>query len=161
MAGSNRSSCSASLRRGVCLSRGARHMIETSTYPVDHVFPDVPIRQWVLSLRQDLRLLFASQPYAVRRGWIRMLLTWASCSFQQHGQRQRTHRVDIGSHAGTGPVFRLQQLRESSPYSRNSTAITRQETVMIAVQRSVIGPPPETSSVREVTGAWKTYPLSR
>ncbi len=36
-------------RRGFCPSCGARRMIETSAHLVDHVFPEVPVRQGVLS----------------------------------------------------------------------------------------------------------------
>jgi ribosomal protein S27E len=36
-------------RRGFCPSCGARRMIETSAHLVDHVIPEVPVRQWVLS----------------------------------------------------------------------------------------------------------------
>ena len=36
-------------RRGFCPSCGARRMIETSAHLVDHVIPEVPTRQWVLS----------------------------------------------------------------------------------------------------------------
>jgi hypothetical protein len=42
-------------------------MIETSAHLVDHVFPKVPVRQWVLSLPWPLRLLFASRPDALGR----------------------------------------------------------------------------------------------
>ncbi len=40
-------------------------MIETSAHLVDHVIPDVPVRQWVLSFPWPLRLLFASRPDAL------------------------------------------------------------------------------------------------
>ena len=44
-------------------------MIETSAHLVDHVIPDVPVRQWVLSFPWPwpLRLLFASRPDALSR----------------------------------------------------------------------------------------------
>ena len=42
-------------------------MIETSANLVDHVIPDVPVRQWVLSFPWPLRLLFASRPDALSR----------------------------------------------------------------------------------------------
>jgi len=53
--------------RGFCPSCGARRMIETSAHLVDHVIPDVPVRQWVLSFPWPLRLLFASRPDALSR----------------------------------------------------------------------------------------------
>ena len=54
-------------RRGFCPSCGARRMIETSAHLVDHVLPEVPVRQWVLSFPWPLRMLFASRPQALSR----------------------------------------------------------------------------------------------
>ena len=42
-------------RRGWCPSCGGRKMSETAAHLVDHVFPWVPVRQWVLSLPFKLR----------------------------------------------------------------------------------------------------------
>ena len=41
--------------RGVCSSCSTRRMAETAAHLVDHVFPEVPVRQWVLSLPKRLR----------------------------------------------------------------------------------------------------------
>jgi hypothetical protein len=49
-------------RRGFCPSCGARRMSETAAHLVDHVIPEVSVRQWVLSLPIPLRLLLAAQP---------------------------------------------------------------------------------------------------
>ncbi len=49
-------------KRGICSACGARRMAETAAHLVDHVFPDVPVRQWVLSLPIPLRYLLASHP---------------------------------------------------------------------------------------------------
>ena len=49
-------------RRGFCPSCGARRMVETAAYLVDHLIPPVPVRQWVLSFPIPLRVLFASHP---------------------------------------------------------------------------------------------------
>jgi hypothetical protein len=46
-------------RRGFCPSCGARRMAETAAHLVDHVLPDVPYRQWVLSLPHRVRFLCA------------------------------------------------------------------------------------------------------
>jgi ribosomal protein S27E len=54
-------------RRGFCPSCGARRMVETSAHLLDHVIPQVPVRQWVLSFPWPLRLLFASRPEALSR----------------------------------------------------------------------------------------------
>jgi hypothetical protein len=45
--------------RGFCPRRGGRRMAERSAHLVDRVFPDVPVRQWVLSLPHRLRYLLA------------------------------------------------------------------------------------------------------
>jgi hypothetical protein len=45
--------------RGFCASCGGRRMTERAAHLVDHVFPDVPVRQWVLSLPPKIRYLLA------------------------------------------------------------------------------------------------------
>jgi hypothetical protein len=45
--------------RAVCPSCGGRRMAERAAHLLDHVFPDVPIRQWVLSLPYRLRYQLA------------------------------------------------------------------------------------------------------
>ena len=52
-------------RRGFCPSCGARRMAQTAAHLVDRVIPNVPVRQWVLSLPIPLRLLLAAQPKLV------------------------------------------------------------------------------------------------
>ena len=49
-------------RRGFCPSCGARRMVESAAHLVDHVLPEQPIRQWVLTFPFPLRFLFAAQP---------------------------------------------------------------------------------------------------
>jgi hypothetical protein len=41
--------------RGVCPSCAARHMVATAAHLTDHVLPDLPVRQWVLSVPKRLR----------------------------------------------------------------------------------------------------------
>ena len=41
--------------RALCPSCGGRRMAERAAHLVDHVFPDVPVRQWVLSLPDRVR----------------------------------------------------------------------------------------------------------
>jgi hypothetical protein len=48
--------------RGFCPSCGARRMAESAALLVDHILPQRPMRQWVLSVPFQLRFLFASQP---------------------------------------------------------------------------------------------------
>jgi hypothetical protein len=45
--------------RGFCPRCGGRRMAERAAHLVDHVWPDVPVRQWVLSLPHRLRYLLA------------------------------------------------------------------------------------------------------
>lgn len=48
--------------RGICPSCNTRHMAETAAHLVDHVFPKVPVRQWVLSLPKRLRYYLYHDP---------------------------------------------------------------------------------------------------
>ena len=45
--------------RGFCPSCGGRRMAERAAHLVDHVLPDVPVRQWVLSVPHAIRYLMA------------------------------------------------------------------------------------------------------
>ncbi len=54
-------------RRGICPSCGARRMAETAALLVDEVFPEQPLRQWVLSVPYALRFLFATRPAIMGR----------------------------------------------------------------------------------------------
>jgi len=49
-------------KRGFCPSCGGRRMSETAARLNDHVFPEVNIRQWVLSLPMPLRYWLSSNP---------------------------------------------------------------------------------------------------
>jgi hypothetical protein len=51
--------------RGFCPSCGSRRMAETAALLADDVFPDVPLRQWVISFPFPLRFLFAAHPQAM------------------------------------------------------------------------------------------------
>jgi len=46
-------------RRGWCPSCGGRRMAETAAHLVDRVLPQVPMRQWVLSVPHGLRYRMA------------------------------------------------------------------------------------------------------
>ena len=52
-------------KRGFCPSCGARRMAETAALLSDEVFPDAPLRQWVISFPFPLRYLFAAHPQAM------------------------------------------------------------------------------------------------
>jgi len=43
--------------RGFCPSCNTRRMVETAAHLTDHVFPRLPVRQWVLSVPKRLRCL--------------------------------------------------------------------------------------------------------
>ena len=45
--------------RGICASCNTRRMVETAAHLVDEVFPQVPVRQWVLSFPKRLRYFLA------------------------------------------------------------------------------------------------------
>jgi ribosomal protein S27E len=51
--------------RGFCPSCGARRMVESAAHLVDHVFPEVAVRQFVLTFPFPLRFLLAAQPEAL------------------------------------------------------------------------------------------------
>jgi hypothetical protein len=52
--------------RGFCPSCGGRRMADTAAHLVDHVFPEVPVRQWVLSVPFALRYRLAYDSSLVR-----------------------------------------------------------------------------------------------
>jgi ribosomal protein S27E len=52
-------------KRGFCPSCGAHRMAETAALLAEEVFPDVPLRQWVISFPFPLRYLFAAHPQAM------------------------------------------------------------------------------------------------
>jgi hypothetical protein len=65
--------------RGFCPSCGGRRMAERAAHLVDEVFPDVPVRQWVLSLPYRLRYLLAWDHElcrAVVAVYVRAVLGW-------------------------------------------------------------------------------------
>jgi hypothetical protein len=65
--------------RGFCPSCGGRRMVERAAHLVDNVFPDVPVRQWVLTLPSRVRYLLAWD-HALCRGvvavFVRAVLGW-------------------------------------------------------------------------------------
>jgi hypothetical protein len=71
--------------RGVCPSCNARRMCSTAAHLTDRVFPDVPIRQWVLSAPFELRLLLAKNAAAlsaVGRIFVREIWRWQREQFR-------------------------------------------------------------------------------
>jgi hypothetical protein len=58
--------------RGVCPSCTTRRMAETAAHLTDHVFPCLPVRQWVLSVPKRLRY-FMQRDEAVLRIFLRVI----------------------------------------------------------------------------------------
>jgi DNA-directed RNA polymerase subunit RPC12/RpoP len=48
--------------RGVCPACNTRRMVETAAHLADHVFPQLPVRQWVLSVPKRLRYYLQHDP---------------------------------------------------------------------------------------------------
>ncbi len=53
--------------RGVCPSCGGRRMCQTAATVCDRVLPDVPLRQWVMSVPYELRRVLAADPAMLTR----------------------------------------------------------------------------------------------
>ena len=53
--------------RGVCPSCGGRRMCQTAAAMCDRVLPDVPLRQWVMSVPYELRRVLAADPAMLTR----------------------------------------------------------------------------------------------
>ena len=48
--------------RGVCPGCSTRWMVETAAHLADHVFPRLPVRQWLLSVPKRLRYPLEHDP---------------------------------------------------------------------------------------------------
>src|ERR1019366_6846908 len=51
--------------RGTCPSGGARRMCGPAAHLVDHVLPETPVRQWVLTAPFEVRRVMALRPEAL------------------------------------------------------------------------------------------------
>lgn len=51
--------------RGRCPSCNARRIAQTAAHPVDHVFPPLPVHQWVMSVPKRLRWYPEREPQAI------------------------------------------------------------------------------------------------
>src|SRR5262249_15647880 len=75
-------------------------MHDTAAHLVDRVLPDVPYRQWVLSLPRPLRFLLAYRPQLVRpvlQMFLRAVFVW---------QRRQVRRAGVvGGRPGAGTVI--------------------------------------------------------
>ena len=64
--------------RGVCPSCNTRRMVETAAHLTDHVFPRLPVRQWVLSVPKRLRYFMQRDGRRLRCILAQWLLSTAS-----------------------------------------------------------------------------------
>ena len=69
--------------RGVCPSCNTRRMVETAAHLTDHVFPRLPVRQWVLSVPKRLRY-FMQRDGVVLNMVLRILLLVIAQSLQSN-----------------------------------------------------------------------------
>jgi len=92
--------------RGFCPSCGGRRMAETAAHLVDRVIPEVPVRQWVLSLPHPIRYLLGYDKKAlsrVIRAFTRTIFGW---------QKRRAKRLGIRD-PQTGGVTFIQRFSSS------------------------------------------------
>ncbi len=73
--------------RAVCPSCSGRRMAEAAVHLVDHVLPEVPVRQWVLSLPYPIRFLLVRDSALCRL--VRRVFVHAVQSFYQRRARDR------------------------------------------------------------------------
>ena len=92
--------------RAVCPSCTGRRMAEVAAHLVDHVFPEVPVRQWVLSLPHRVRYLLARHADLCRE--VRGIFARAVQSFYSRRAKVEGHAGGrCGSGADWAAVFGL------------------------------------------------------
>lgn len=69
--------------RGVCPSCNTRRMAETAAHLTDHVFPRLPVRQWVLAVPKRLRY-FLQRDTALQGAVLRILLRGVESCLREH-----------------------------------------------------------------------------
>jgi hypothetical protein len=84
--------------RGVCPSCTTRRMVETAAHLSDHVFPRLPVRQWVLSVPKRLRY-FMQRDGAVLSMVLRIFLRVIAQTLQTHSPGA-AHMDKAGLHIG-------------------------------------------------------------
>ena len=90
-------------RRGFCPSCIGRRMSDTAAHLVDHVLPQVPIRQWVLTVPHAMRFKLAFDPALTGRvlgHFVRAVSSWL---------RRRARRLGIKGTLKTGAVTVIQR----------------------------------------------------
>jgi hypothetical protein len=82
--------------RGICPSCAGRRMANTGAHLVDRVLPDVPLRQYVLSLPYELRMLAALKP-AVLGALARLFVKAIFGTYQRRARRTGHVRPQCGA----------------------------------------------------------------
>jgi len=102
-------------RRGFCPSCGTRRMTETAALLSDEVFPDDPLRQWVISFPFPLRYLFAAHPQAM--GKVLGIVYRAISTHLIHKARYRLKDGATGAVSLRGPLDPALRIRAQSQYT--------------------------------------------
>ena len=82
--------------RGICPSCSGRRMANGAAHLVDRVLPDVPVRQFVLSLPFELRRLAAFKP-AVLTALTRIFVETVFASYRARAKREGLDAVECGA----------------------------------------------------------------
>jgi hypothetical protein len=75
--------------RGACPSCSARRMCDAAAHLVDHVLPDVPVRQWVLTAPHEVRRVLALRPDALTaqgRIFVEEIARWQKHAANANGE---------------------------------------------------------------------------
>jgi hypothetical protein len=100
-------------------------MVESVAHLVDHVFPEVPVRQWVLTFPFPLRFLLAAQPEVLSQV-LAVVQRGISTFVIRHSG------LTVASGARTGAVTRIQRFGSALNVLRCSFAATRCRVVPLA-----------------------------
>jgi hypothetical protein len=103
-------------KRGFCPSCGARRMAETAALLSDEVFPDVPLRQWVISFPFPLRYPFAAHPQAMGK-----VLGIICRAISTHLLHKAGYRLKDGA---TGAVTLIQRFGSALNLNERHAAMT-------------------------------------
>jgi len=91
--------------RGFCPSCGGRRMRERSLHLVDRVFPEAPVRQWVLSVPFEVRYLLAYKPHLLTKVldiYVRVISNFIKAQARAKGLRRvYTGSVTVIQRAGS------------------------------------------------------------
>jgi len=100
--------------RGACPSCSARRMCGSAAHLVDHVLPDVPLRQWVLTAPYEVRRVHALRPDALtaqNRFFVEEIARWQT-------QRAAAFGVKGGKTGAVTFVQRFERVRFHAPVFR-------------------------------------------